>query len=104
MEKKWMLGLTLLTVLALYVAASPQASVPAAGDHRERVACPALLSEMECAVYQTSLTSLPPGAERERMIEQYRLTSADRESACSCNQAELGEVLYPRVEQVALKF
>lgn len=103
MEKKWMLGLALLTVLALYVAASPQAGIKPTLAALDRAACPALLSELECTLYQTSLTSLPPGAERERLIEQYRLTIADRESACSCNQAELTEVPYPRVEQVALK-
>jgi hypothetical protein len=101
MEKKWLSGLALMTVLALYVAASPQADVST--TRSGSLPCPALLSEMECTAYQAAITSMPPGTERDQLIASMHSALAERESACSCLQPAQQEVAYPRVEQVALK-
>ena len=101
MEKRWMLGLVLMTAIVTLSSASITGTAAPAGSQTDN-ACHVLMTDMECAAYQLALSTAPSGAAFQRLVDEYRAIVRDRESSCSCNRLEMNEVLYPHVTQIAL--
>lgn len=103
MVKKWMYKLLLLggVTLALPVAAIvSSSSAPLAADapeaSTELAVCHPLIMEAECRALKTALGSLPPGAERARLLADYRQTIAEREAACNPSHQNAAIVYWPQ--------
>lgn len=103
MGKKWMYKLLFLSggALALPVAAiMSSSSGPVAADEPNPFtglgACHAMIMETECRALKTALDTLPAGAERARLLANYRETIAEREAACNAGHQNAAIVYWPQ--------
>ena len=101
----------LLLATALLTAAMPTCAKEAGSmqDPRNAAAttgaCHGLMTEQECADFQSTLATLPKGQAREQFLAAHLTLMRERESVCSCSRyMNRGEVVYPRVRQVARRF
>ncbi|MCU0841754.1 MAG: hypothetical protein MUC79_08560 [Thiobacillaceae bacterium] len=103
MGKNWIYKLLLLGggALALPVAAiMSSSSAPVAADEPNPFtttgACHPMIMESECRTLKTTLATLPAGAERARLLANYRETIAEREAACNPDHQNAAIVYWPQ--------
>lgn len=79
-------------------------SIPAtaAGNNPEST-CHRLMTEAECRDHTLRLASLPPGEALDRYLAEYEQIRQEREVACTCKEAVVGQRKSAR-QQAMLRF
>ncbi|MDO9224783.1 MAG: hypothetical protein Q8M09_04090 [Pseudomonadota bacterium] len=78
-------------------------SVPAtAAGFNSESACHRLMTEAECRDHTLRLASLPPGEALDRYLAEYTEIRREREVACTCKEAVVGQRESTRQRQQAM--